>query len=248
MTQNRRTVVDPRKADRRRSLMLKIGAAVVLIAVAAGIGIWAVVSNSEDSSTGGSATPTVATDDGSIRVSAAPKGTQPKAVVSVVEDFQCPACGAFETRQGATLAELSKNPNVAVDYKPIIFLDRSGQTDYSANTANASMCVAEASGKEGDMESWLKFHNLLFTNQQQEGGPGPSSDQLRKYAEEAGVTGVSQCIEDNQFGKWLTEQSSTILNDSGFQGTPWVRLNGKTIDAMNMSPEQLTSAVNDAAK
>ncbi|WOC13025.1 DsbA family protein [Gordonia sp. MP11Mi] len=248
MTQNRRTVVDPRQAERRRSLMFKIGAAVVLIAVAAGIAIWAVASNNEDSSTGGSATPTVVTEDGFIRVSAAPKGTEPKAVVSLVEDFQCPACQAFETKHGETLQELAKNPNVAIDYKPIVFLDRGGQTQFSANTSNASMCVAEATGKSGDMSVWLKFHNLLFANQQQEGSPGPSDDQLRKFAEEAGATGVSQCIKDDQFGKWLSEQSSSVLKDSGFQGTPWVRLNGKTIDAMNLSTQQLTDAVNGAAK
>ena len=247
MTQNRRTVVDPRQAERRRSLMFKIGAAVVLVAIAAGVAIWAVMSNKEDSSTGGSDVPTVAQPDGSIRVTGAAAGTEPKVVVSVVEDFQCPACGMFESTKGQTLAELAKRPDVAVDYKPIIFLDRFGH-DYSANTANASMCVAEASGKDGDMSKWLKFHNLLFANQMSEGTAGPSTDDMRKWAEEAGVTGVADCMANNQFGQWITEQTKTILDDPAFQGTPWVRINGETVDGMGMTPEQLTAAVDAAAK
>ena len=246
MTQNRPKIVDPREAERRRSLMFKIGAAVVLIAIAAGVAIWAVVSNQEDDNVSASGTPTVVNQDGAIRITTAPKGSTPKAVLTIVEDFQCPACNSFEQNFGSTVNELAKNPNVAIDYKPIIFLDRGRDTNYSANTANASMCVAEATGKNGDMASWKKFHDLLFANQSEEGGPGPSADSLKSWAKDAGAGGAGQCIDDNRFGAWLNARSTEILKDPGFKGTPWVRLNGTTVELS--TPDALSAAVLAAAK
>jgi protein-disulfide isomerase len=245
VTQNRPKIVDPREAERRRSLMFKIGAAVVLVAIAAGIAIWAVVSNQEDDNVTASGTPTVVTKDGALRITGAPAGTAPKAVLTVVEDFQCPACGSFESSFGPTLKELAKNPNVAIDYKPIIFLDQ-GRTSYSANTSNASMCVAQSSATNGDMTVWKKFHDLLFENQMAEGGAGPSNDQLKGWAKDAGAAGAGQCIDDDRFGAWLKARSSEVLNDPGFKGTPWLRLNGTTVELS--TPDALSAAVLAAAK
>lgn len=248
MAQNKRTVVDPRQADRRRSLIFKIAAVVVLIVLAGGITFWAINSNSEDSATGGSATPTVLTENGSIRITGAPAGAQPKAVLTVVEDFQCPACGAFEQTSGSTLVDLGKRADVAVDYRPIAFLDR-GQTSYSANAMNASLCVAEAIGKDGDKTKWLTFHNTLFANQRAEGSSGFTDDELNKMANDAGVQGVKTCISDKQFGQWVAKQTKTVTNEKDaagqpFPGTPHVSLNGTTLEGKD--PASLTSAV-DAA-
>ncbi|MGB6243742.1 DsbA family protein [Gordonia sp. (in: high G+C Gram-positive bacteria)] len=245
MAQKNRTVIDPRQAERRRSLIYKILAAVVLVIIAVGVTFWAINSNKEDSATGGSATPTGVTENGAIRLTGAPAGTAPKAVLTVVEDFQCPACGAFEQQFGQTLVELGKRPDVAVDYRPIAFLDR-GQTEYSANAMNASLCVAEALDKTGDKADWLKFHNLLFAEQRAEGGPGFTDSELNSMAGKAGVQGVKQCITDKQFGKWVADQTSEVMKDPGFKGTPWVQLNGKTINPQ--SPTELTDLVNAAAK
>ncbi|GAC78198.1 Protein-disulfide isomerase [Gordonia malaquae] len=251
MTQNRPKIVDPREAERRRSLMFKIGAAVVLIAIAAGIAIWAVVSNQEDSTTGGSSVPSVVTDNGSIRISAAPKNTKPKAVLTIVEDFQCPACKAFENGMGEAIASFADNPNVAVDYRTIAFLDKNFGNTYSAEAMNASLCVAESTGKDGDFGPWKRFHDSMFANQTEEGGAGLGNDKMISLAKDAGATGVSKCITDNQFGQWVGKQSSDVMSSKDvdgkeFSGTPWVQLNGKTVQFG--SPEELVAAVNAAAK
>ncbi|MGB3302373.1 MAG: thioredoxin domain-containing protein [Gordonia sp. (in: high G+C Gram-positive bacteria)] len=243
MAQNKRTVIDPRQADRRRSLMWKILSVVVLIILAAIVAFWAISSNSEDSATGGTDVPTVLTDNGSIRITGAPANTEPKAVVTVVEDFQCPACGAFEQSSGQTLTELGKRADVAVDYRPIAFLDR-GQTSYSTNAMNASLCVAESIGKDGGKSKWLAFHNSLFVNQRPEGSAGFDDGELNKMANDAGVEGVKTCISDKQFGKWVATQTQTVMETPGFTGTPFVTLNGKPLEAKD--PASLTAAV-DAA-
>lgn len=250
MTQNRRTVVDPRKAERRRSLFYKIGAAVVLIAIAAGIGIWAAVSNSGTNSADsavGKAVPTTV-KDGAIRITNAPAGTEPKAVVTIAEDFQCPACGSFEQSFGEAVQKLTDNPNVAVDYIPMNFLDRSFGNRYSLTAANASQCVAESTAKNGDFSVWTKFHNLLFANQRPEGGDGFSDSELTEFAKQAGANDVATCISENSYGQFIIDQTDKIMKDDGFQGTPWVRLNGETVNLQGMTPDKLTETVNAAAK
>ncbi|WP_132992078.1 DsbA family protein [Gordonia zhaorongruii] len=248
MTQNRRTVVDPRKAEKRRSLIWKIAAAVALIVVAALVILAVVWKNDEDSTTGGAGAPSVVTENGSIRMTAAPAGTEPKATLTIVEDFQCPACKQFEEQYGQAIDELEKNPNVAVDYRTVAFLDRNFGNSYSADSMNASLCVAESVGKNGDRSIWKRFHDAMYANQRAEGSAGLGNDKMNSLAKEAGANGVQDCINNNQFGDWVDEQSQKILSDEGFKGTPWLQLNGETLDTQGMSPDQLVQTVNAAAK
>ncbi len=237
MAQQRRTpVVDPRVAERRRSLYIKIAAAVVLIAVAVGIGTWAVLSNK--SSTGGSAAVSVATDN-AYRITTAPAGSDP-VKLTIIEDFQCPACRQFEQQFGPVIAELRQNPKVAVDYMPIAFLDRMSTTDYSSRSANASACVAESTAKNGDWTTWLKFHDSLYANQPEEGGAGLSDDELNNLAKQAGAQNIKQCITDRQFGGFVEETTKK----ANATGTPTVRINGQ--DVQLSTPEALRDAVLNA--
>ncbi|MEE4021526.1 thioredoxin domain-containing protein [Gordonia sp. PKS22-38] len=236
MAQNsKKVIVDPRKAEKRRSMLIRIGAAVVLIAIAVGIGLWAVMSN--ESSTGSASEVTVATDDNAYRVTGAPAGSTPPAVVTVIEDFQCPACAQFEQQFGPVLAELRENPNVAVDYMPIAILDRMSSTDYSTRAANASACVAESTAQNGDFTTWLQFHDQLYAQQPSEGGAGLSDDQLNNIATEAGASNVRQCIDDRQFEDWVADTTQS----AGATSTPTVRINGE--DVQLSTPEALREAV-----
>lgn len=246
MAQKNRTVIDPRQAERRRSLIYKIGAAVVLIIIAVGVTFWA-INHNKDSASAGSDTPTVMRPDGSIRITSAPAGTEPKVVITTVEDFQCPGCRAFEQSFGGTLAELEKNPQVAVDYHPVAFLDRMSTTNYSSRAMNASTCVAENTAKKGDWSIWLKFHNLLFANQPEEGGAGLPDSELISLAKQAGADSdyMTTCIENNQFGQWVAKQTADTTNNSEFPGTPWIRINGQQFDPQ-AGPRGLTDAVNAA--
>lgn len=246
MAQKSRTVVNPREAERRRSLIYKIVAVVVLIIIAAVVVILVVNQNNDgESTTGESATPTVMTSDGSIRITSAPKGTEPKAVVTVVEDFQCPACNAFEQSFASTVDELAKNPQVAIDYHPIAFLDQMSSTNYSSRAMNASVCVAESTAKGGDWSIWRKFHGLLFANQPGEGSAGLPDSKLISLAREAGANGITDCINNDQFGGWVKKITGDMASNKDFQGTPWVRVNGTTFNPQE-GPEGLTKAV-DAA-
>ncbi|MGV9712949.1 thioredoxin domain-containing protein [Gordonia sp. NPDC003424] len=242
MAEKRRTpVVDPRQAEKRRSFWMKIGAAVVLVLLIAGLGVWLVSSNKSTDVSGD--TVTVATDN-AFRITTAPKGTTPPVVVTLVEDFQCPACRAFESQFADAIAEVRANPKVAVDYQPIAFLDKMSTTNYSSRSANASACVAQATAGDGNFDTWLKFHNNLYAQQPAEGSAGLTDDQLNSIAQQSGAPNLSKCITDDQFGGWVKQTTQQALG-SGVDSTPTVKINGEKYELT--TPDAFVAAVNAAA-
>ena len=55
--------------------------------------------------------------------------TEPKAVLSLYEDFLCPACGNFEQQFGPTISKLIDSGAVAADYYMVAILDRPAATE-----------------------------------------------------------------------------------------------------------------------
>ncbi len=224
------------KKDKQRRTVVQIGVAVVLIALIAVIGFNIASDDSGDETAGSAATPSVVTEDGAIRIG----DPDADVVVTVVEDFQCPACQQFEAISGDTLAELAADNTVAVDYKPIAILDRASSTNYSTRSANAAMCVADA-----DISAWPTWHDAMFEQQPAEGGAGLSDDDLIGLAQLADVEGpdLESCITDGAYTDFVTAQTQAVL-DSGVTGTPTVSVNGTVVS--NPAPDELRAAVADA--
>ena len=142
--------------DKNRRTLIQIVVAVVLIALVAAIALFIVNKDSTSgdaspaagsgASTGAQLTPASLTDDGAIRFGN-PYATT---VISVVEDFQCPACKNFESISGSTLQQLADAGNVAVDYRPISILDRfSNGTMYSTRAASALSASPRTTARTG---------------------------------------------------------------------------------------------------
>ncbi|OZD68107.1 hypothetical protein CH272_00985 [Rhodococcus sp. 05-340-1] len=228
--------------DKNRRTLVQVVVAVVLIALVAAIALFIVNkdSTSGDASsaagsgaTGAQLTPTTLTDNGAIRFGN-PDATT---VVSVVEDFQCPACKNFESISGSTLQQLAEAGNVAVDYRPISILDRfSNGTMYSTRAAGASICVAE-----NDRDNWMSWHTAMFEQQPSEGGTGLTDDELVAIAASAGADSpaIASCITDGSYTDWVTTQTQSVLGE-GINGTPNVRVNGT--DISNPTPENILAA------
>lgn len=244
---------DPQAAARRtRKLQIAVTAAIVVVAVILAV-VIAVVANNDKDGKKQSASPaaqssgaqtsagSASVSDGTIRVGS----SDPKVVLTAIEDFQCPVCKQFESTFGPTLAKIRSMPNVAIDYHPIAFLDQmSNGNRYSTRAAAASLCVADASRSDG-YAAWLKFHQTLYENQPAEGGHGMSDDQLLQFAEQSGApSSVAQCITSGKNDAAVADQTDSILQ-SGIQGTPTVKLNGKTVSLS--TPEQLLADVQAAA-
>ncbi|WP_206486709.1 thioredoxin domain-containing protein [Rhodococcus sp. KRD162] len=227
--------------DKNRRTLIQILVAVVLIALVAAIALFIVNnrSTSGDASTATSSaqgpqlTPTSLTDNGAIRFGN-PDATT---VISVVEDFQCPACKAFESTSGSTLQQLADAGNVAVDYRPIAILDRfSNGAMYSTRAANASICVAE-----NDRDSWMNWHTTMFEKQPPENGTGLPDDELVAIAASARADSpeTASCITDGSYTDWVTSQTQSVISE-GINGTPNVRVNGTEIS--NPTPENILAA------
>ncbi len=221
--------------DKQKRILFQVGVAVVLIALIAVIG-FNIASKKSDNDVASGATPSAVTEDGAIRIGAADADV----VVTVVEDFQCPACAQFESISGDTLSELVAENTIAVDYKPIGLLDRTSSTNYSTRAANAGFCVADS-----NKDVWPSWHTAMFEQQPAEGGSGLSDDELISIAAAAGADSpeVERCITDGTYSGWIADQTRTVL-DGGVKGTPTVSVNGTVV--ANPTPDELRTAITAA--
>lgn len=220
---------------RRRTILIQ--SAVALVAVVAVIAVTIAVLSSQD---GGepAASPSAVDDQGALVLG----NPDAPVTVQVVEDFQCPACRAFEEATGDLLSSYVEGDDVSVAYRGIAFLDQASSTDYSSRALNASACVME-----DDPEAWPRLHRSLFEQQPPEGGEGLTDDQLIDLAVAAGASedAVRPCIEDQTYADWV-DATTEQAGDDGVTGTPTVFVNGEKIEAVD--PDGLQAAVDEAAE
>ncbi|MCB0927510.1 MAG: thioredoxin domain-containing protein [Mycolicibacterium insubricum] len=225
-TPKRPATYDLKAADRRRDLMVKVGLTAVVIIFAVAM-VFVILHNKDKAAEKASGDAAATAAELAIRaakpdVLTAPGSTEPKAVLSLYEDFQCPHCGLFEKNYQGTIDKLIDNGVVAVDYYPVSILG-----GYSTRASNAAYCVADAD-KTPTKDVFRRFHSALFANQPAEGDPNaPDNDRLIEFARQAGVAGeVPGCIKSGKFNAKATGAAKRL----GIKGTPTVRLNGKDVD------------------
>ncbi len=176
-----------------------------------------------------------------------PPATEPTVVVTVVSDYQCPACRMFDLAYGSVLDEIGDTEGAAVLYIPISFLDRMSTDDYSSRAWNASVCVANSVDPSRGFQQWLAFHRALFRDQPAEGGPGLSNDTLLAMAggPEVDVPGADSCIRNFAYRSLFPRHASSAF-DLGIPGTPGVLINDEVHDPS--TPLALKRAVQDALR
>ncbi|WP_431239537.1 DsbA family protein [Mycolicibacterium aichiense] len=160
---------------------------------------------------------------------------EPKAVLSLYEDFQCPHCRDFEKAFGPTISKLVSSGAVAADYNMVAILNSSANKNYSTRAANAAYCVADV-----DKDAFLRFHGALFAQQPEEGsGVAPDNNALIETARQAGVPTdkVASCINSGKH----SDMVEGLAAASKITATPTIRLNGQDISPA--SPEDLIAKV-----
>lgn len=165
----------------------------------------------------------------------------------VFEDFQCPACKAFEETSGAYLAELAAGTDVTVVKRPISILDRVSDTRYSTRSAAAAACV----GSTGDDEAYEAFAATLFAEQPDEAaaGDGLSDERLTEIATDAGAD-VGDCIADGTYLGWVTATTESADAQLERLSTPTVLVDGEVVAGTGSGPpgpDELRAAVAAAA-
>jgi protein-disulfide isomerase len=222
---------DLKAQDRRRNLMIQIGLTAIVVVFAVALVLYIVMSGEKRPEAG---------EAKSIRVTSSnlitkEGSSEPKAVLSLYEDFLCPACGNLEKQFGPTVSKLIDTGAVAADYYMVAILDRQGD-GYSSRAANAAYCVADES-----TDAFRRFHAALYAQQPPEGvGPFPDNARLIEVARQAGVTGdVPNCINSGRY----TEMVKELASATGVNATPTIRINGEDYDPT--TPDALVAKIKE---
>lgn len=222
---------DLKAADRKRNLAIQIGLTAIVVVFAVALVLYIVMS-AEDRPGDGEAQAIRVTSNSLITKEGS---SEPKAVLSMYEDFLCPACGNFEKQFGPTVNKLIDSGAVAADYYMVAILDRQGD-GYSSRASNAAYCVADE-----NKDAFRRFHAALYAQQPQEGvGPFPDNSRLIEVARQAGVGGpVPDCITG---GKYV-DMAKGMAAAAGVNSTPTIRINGE--DYSPTTPDALITKIKE---
>jgi protein-disulfide isomerase len=227
-TRDRIRLMRERSARRRRIRATAIGAGVLVLAGAAAVGLvasrhgghTAVAASPAPFGYTGPYAPVTLNADNSVTM-ARPGVTKP--VLDVYEDFQCPACRAFEKSDGALIQQLADQGKVKVVYYPFTVYSGQPQLDNSVRAWAAAKCAPPG--------RWARYHNALYASQPvQTTSDGFPVSQLVRLGEEAGITGpaFAQCVRSQQYAAQDAPLSNQIIN-AGVSTMPALTLDGKVL-------------------
>ncbi|QKV95531.1 thioredoxin domain-containing protein [Streptomyces sp. NA02950] len=240
-----------RARDKRKRTMGAVGAVVVVLAVAAGVGMFASRTTKDSGKSGSSVEPprgAVGKGGMVIETGKSAKPGQPApSTLTVYEDFRCPGCKQFEDVFRGTLHQLQDTGRLKVRYHLVTIIDGNMGGSGSLNAGNAAACAQDA-GK------FRAYHDVLYKHQPDETRDTyASKDRLIKLA--GTVPGLDtpafrSCVEDGRHDGWVKKSSNTF-NHSGYASTPTVLLNGKSVYGnpnKPLSPNKLKRMVAAAAR
>jgi protein-disulfide isomerase len=206
-------------ADRRRDWLVKGGLTVVVIAFAVALVVYIVLNGNPKRDPNKAQAIHIAASN----VITKPGTKDPKATITVYEDFLCPMCGNFEKTYGPTMSKLIDNGDIAVDYYMVGLLGRGDKNSYSTRAGAIAYCIADE-----NKDAFRRFHSALYYNQPEEtANVFPDNTKLLETARQAGVAvgvndPVGKCVQNNVYVDMVNNQ----VRNTGIQGTPTVKING----------------------
>lgn len=220
---------DLKAQDRKRNLAIQLGLTAIVVIFAVALVLYIVMGHKNSGS--GETQAVRITSNALIKKDG---GDEPKAVLAMYEDFQCPHCRDFEKAFGPTINKLIDSGAIAADYYMVSILNSRVNDNYSTRAANAGYCVADES-----KDAFRRFHEALFAMQPQEGvGGAPDNARLIETARQAGAAGgVPGCVESGKYSKMVDGLAAA----SKITATPTIKLNGQEISPS--TPEDLIAKV-----
>ncbi|MET7932255.1 thioredoxin domain-containing protein [Streptomyces sp. NPDC005322] len=235
-----------RARDKRKRVFGVIGAAVVVLAVAAGAGMYASKADKDSGKSGSPVDPPRgATGKGRLAI-ASGKATA-ASTLTVYEDFRCPGCKQFEDVFRKAVHGLQDDGRMKVDYHLVTIIDGNLGGAGSLRAANAAACAQDA-GK------FRAYHDVLYRYQ-----PEETHDLYAKNAKLIKLAGkvpglvtpvFRKCVEDGRHDRWVKKAADDFTH-SGYASTPTVLLNGKSVygdPTKPLSPGKLKRMVLAAAQ
>lgn len=177
-----------------------------------------------------------------------------KKTLVVYEDPRCPICAQFEQSIGATLKKDLDAGKFKLQFVGASFLDASTQGEGSKNALSAMGAALNVSP-----EAFLEYKAALYSAKWH---PEETDDKFKddayliKVADTVpalkGNAAFQKAVKDGTYDKWALEMSARF-DKSGVQGTPTLKMDGKTItgaDGQNapMTVPEFTTAIDKALK
>jgi protein-disulfide isomerase len=221
----RKPSVDRVPGSGRKDNRVRVAGIVAVVVVAVAVTLWVVLGR------GSSAQPVAATYpvavDGVVVVAGQP--TAP-VTVDVYEDFLCPFCERFETRNRDALTAALNEGRIKVNFHALNILDAlTDPPGYSTLSANAALCAVPAG-------IWPAYHERLFAEQPAEGSAGLTAAELVAFGAELGAgPAFAQCVEANGNAAAITAATEAAATNPALQtdgrfGTPTIAVGGRKID------------------
>lgn len=216
-------------AQKRRDRMIGlVGGAVVAVVVIGIIVASVIAKNGKDSVSADSLPAGVDKSDYGVVFGAKTSGV-PR--IDLYEDFQCPACAAFEPINGDRIVDLAKQGKVTLVWHPASFLDDAkAAANQAAGNPNSSKRATAAWGCAIDAGKAAEYHKAVFANQPKTEGQGFSDVTLLTIGSQIIPTEklatFSECVNSGKYASWAIASNQTF-NKKGISSTPTLLINGK---------------------
>jgi protein-disulfide isomerase len=125
---------DLKSADRKRNLAIQIGLTAAVVVFAVALVLYIVMSSDKKQSA-----ETHAVQVTSAKLITKDGSSEPKALLSLYEDFQCPHCRDFEQNLWPDAQDLIDTGAVAADYYMVAILNSAANQNYSTRAASATI-------------------------------------------------------------------------------------------------------------
>jgi protein-disulfide isomerase len=219
----------------KSSRLVQIGGTAFVVIFAVALVFYIVTSHHKKAGTTGAGDTVRVT---SSKLVTQPGTSNPKAVVSVYEDFLCPACGNFERTFGPTVSRLIDIGAIAADYNMVSILDSARNQNYSSRAGAAALCVADE-----NLDAFRRFHTALFSTDIQPSETGktfPDNARLIELAREAGAAGkVPDCINSGKYLSKVTGEAAA----AHINATPTIKINGENYEPS--TPDALVNKIKE---
>jgi protein-disulfide isomerase len=156
-----------------------------------------------------------------------------KVKLTVYEDPRCSACKAYESTFTPAYKQLIQNGTLELLIHPVNLIDTIGGGSGSLHGSNAFGCAQDA----GKFEA---YHDIVFTNQPDEGTDSFASDAtliaLAKQVPGLDTKAFESCVNSHKYFDWVQKNYDDLNKiDNNKPATPTFYANGSVFNLPNVS-------------
>ncbi|MFF4208334.1 DsbA family protein [Streptomyces sp. NPDC001796] len=244
------------KRDKVKRQLIVAGSVVAVLAVAGGVG-YAVVQNNKPSHWEAAKSEKLvapANTSGTNGTTVVIGKSNAKKTLVMYEDPRCPICAQFEQMVGSTVKQDLDEGKFKIQYVGASFIDTNTQGEGSKNALSAMGAALNVSP-----EAFLEYKTALYSAKWH---PEETEDKFKDDSYLIKVANTVPALKDNAafqkavkdgtYDKWALDMSD-VFNKSGVQGTPTLKMDGKTLtgsDGKNapMTVAEFNTAIDNALK